>query len=275
MAKLSAGIRCGLTKTTSQAIAGTRSRQLPIFDRSRSRLRIPIDILPEALRQANGEGLASPVATVKLETGGVMANGDLHPSAAQLLQVIASASMMVAVDVQYDGDSSVTTIWATPSRAVVTSTLDAELVDIEPVRVARLPETLSDVILLSRPEVTADHQIVASTLVVANAERFADQPERARRALEAGGICPDDIERLLAFQSPTSRRWRISSTWATDGGQQMAELRGIDAGLHGQWLMEMRGDHTRDSELVFTPQDDGAILRALRGFFRGIGLGPH
>ena len=267
-----------MTRTTSQAIAGTRSRQLPIFDRSRSRLRIPIAILPEALRQANGEGLASPVATVKLETGGVIVDGELHPSAVDMLQVIASASMMVAVDVQYDGDSSVTTIWATPSRAVVTSTLDAELVDIEPVRVARLPETLSDVILLGRPETTATQPIRASALTIANAERFGDSIDRARRALEAGGVHGDDIERLLAFQAPTTRRWRISSTWASDTGQRMAELRGLDAGPHGQWLMELQGETDRDSELVFTPQGDGAILRALRGvlprYWVGTALNP-
>ena len=55
------------------------------------------------------------------------------------------------------------------------------------------------------------------------------------------------------------------STWATDLGQQTAELQGIDAGRHGQWLLETWGDTERDRELVFTPQGDGAILRALRG----------
>lgn len=193
-----------------------------------------------------------------------MAEGKLHPAAAEMLQVIASASMMVAVDVQYDGDSSVTTIWATPSRAVVTSTLDAELVDIEPVRVARLPETLSDLILLGRPDYTASEPIAVSALVVAAAERLGHEPIRARRSLEAGGVDGDDIERLLAFQAPTTRRWRISSTWTTDGGQGMAELRGLDAGPQGQWLMELGGDGSPESELVFSPQGDGDILRALR-----------
>ncbi len=255
----------GVTRTMSRTIAGIGSGRLAIFDHSRNRLRIPVAILPEALRQASGDGLASPVAAVKLETGGVMVDGQLRPGAEKLLRVIGAASMTIVVDVSCGGDASTTTIWATPSQAVITSSLDPELIDVEPVRVARIPERLSDVILLGRPETTADASIVVAALTMDNADRLADEPTKARRALEAGGVTSDDIDRLLAFQEPPTRRWRIGTTWSTDDGQQTAELEGIDAGPFGQWLVETWGDTDRDRELVFTPQGDGAILRALRG----------
>lgn len=264
---------------TTQTMIGSGSRHVPILDRSRSRLRLPVEILPEALRQASGEGLASPVATVRLETGGVITDGTLHHAAAEMLQVIASASMMVAVDVQRYGDSSVTTIWATPSRAVVTSTLDPDLVDVEPVRVARLPETLSDVIVLGRPDGNATEAISLSTLVMADVDRLRTSPDEARHLLVGEGLADDDVERVLAFQAPSTRRWRISSTWATDTGQRMAELRGLDAGAHGQWLIEMTGHRDRPGELTFIPQGDGDTLRALREvlprYWVGTALNPR
>lgn len=255
------------------------TQHVPILDRSRSRLRLPIEILPEALRQASGEGLASPVATVRMETGGVIADGVLDPSAAEMLQVISSASMMVAIDVRRDGDASVTTIWATPSRAVVTATLDPDLVDIEPVRLARLPETLSDVILLSRPETLHERPVTVPTLVMARAEERRGEPDHGRSTLVEAGVAEEDVELLLAFQAATTRRWRISSTWATDNGQRMAELRGLDAGPHGQWLIEMTGHKNQPGELTFTPQGDGDILRALREvlprYWVGTALNPR
>jgi len=264
---------------TGHTAMRSATQHVPILDRSRSRLRLPIEILPEALRQASGEGLASPVATVRLETGGVITDGQLHPAAEAMLQVIASASMMVAVDVQREGDSSITTIWATPSRAVVTSTLDPDLVDIEPVRLARLPETLSDVILLSRPETMHERPITVSTLVMARADEARSSPDHGRSSLSDAGIAAEDVELLVAFQAPTTRRWRISSTWASDGGQRMAELRGLDAGPHGQWLIEMTGHKNQPGEMTFTPQGDGDILRALREvlprYWVGTALNPR
>ena len=82
------GMDSSVAKTT-QTIG---TQQLPILDRSRSRLRLPIEILPEALRQASGEGLASPLATVRLESGDIIVDGVLDPVAAEMLRVIAEAS---------------------------------------------------------------------------------------------------------------------------------------------------------------------------------------
>ncbi len=225
---------------------------------------MPREILPEALRQASRQGLASPVATVRMETGGVMVDGRLDPIVAAMLNVISDASLMVTVDVQLEGDSSVTTIWATPHRAVVTSSLDPELVDIQPVRLPRLPETLTDVIMLRPPEGVLGQTITVPTPAMGEADAHRGDSEAALADLLAAGLSAEDAELVLAFQSPSTRRWRISSTWAAETGQQMAQLRGLDAGPKGQWLIEMSGDRNQPGEMTFTPQNDGDILRALR-----------
>lgn len=242
----------------------TSSQYIPILDRSRSRLRLPVELLSEALRQASDQGLASPVAMVRMETGGIMIDGELDPLATTLLQVISAASMMVAVDVQAHSDSSLTTIWGTPGRAVITSSIDRELVDIKPVRLTRLPETLSDIILLRPPESTAKRTVAIPTAVMAEVDRLRATPKQAKSALVERGLPQTEVELVLAFQSPSTRRWRISSTWSTETGQEMAELHGIDAGPAGQWLVEMTGDRNEQGTMTFTPQGDGAVLKALR-----------
>lgn len=127
---------------TSLGAGRIASQLIPILDRSRSRLRIPANILPEALEQAAGRRLASPVAVVRMESGEIMVDGEFDPLVTAMLKVIDASSLVVAVNVMAHGDSSLTTIYATPQRAVVTSSLDPDLVDISPLRVARMPETL-------------------------------------------------------------------------------------------------------------------------------------
>ena len=252
----------GVTKTTRTMIrSGTE--HVPILDRSRSRLRLPVELFPEALRQASGEGLASPLATVRMETGRVITGGRIDPVAAEMLQVISSASMTVAVDVERFGDASLTTIWATPIRAVVTSSLNPDLLDVEPVRMGRLPETLTDAIVLGRPKTTADRSIEVSKLVMAELERLHDDPERSATVLANTGLDDEDVGRVMTFRSPSTRRWRISSTWATDDGQRKAELEGLDAEAKGQWLVERTGNDNEPGIVTFTPQGDGDILPRL------------
>jgi hypothetical protein len=228
-------------------------------------MRMPVELVAEALRQASDEGLASPLATVRMETGGLIADGELDPVAASLLQVVTAASLMVAVEVQLGGDNSLSTVWATPSRAVVTSTLDPLLVDIEPVRLGRLPDKLAELILLEPPRSVAERPIRLPTALLADADSNRHDPAAFRRRLIAGGVAEADAGRLWAFEAPTTRRWRISSTWTTPDGQQRAELRGLDAGSEGQWLIEMMGRPDAGGQMFFVPQDDGQMLSALRG----------
>ena len=238
---------------------------IPLLDRSRSRLRIPREILPEALRQASREGLASPLATVRMETGGVIVDGRLDATVAAMLNVIVEASLTLTIEVELEGDASETTIWATPARAVITSSLDPELVDVQPVRLPRLPETLTDVIMLRPPETVATHGVTVPADAYRRAEAARHRPDAARAELVAVGLGADDVDLLLALQAPSTRRWQVSSTWATEGGRETALLQGFDTGARGQWLVAEDSDADgREASLTFTPQGDGEIIRALR-----------
>jgi len=262
----------GLPQAT-RAVGGARGQSsplidrgvIPILDRSRSRLRIPREILPEAIRQASREGLASPLATVRMETGGIIADGRLDPIVAAMLNVIAEASLMLTIEVELEGDVSETTIWATPARAVITSSLDPELVDVAPVRLPRLPETLTDVIMLRPPDAVAAHPVTVEAGAFRRAEEARHRPEAARAALAEAGLGDDDVDLLLALRAPSTRRWQVTSTWATDDGREVARLTGFDAGARGQWLVEVTADADgNESSLTFAPQGDGDTLRALR-----------
>ncbi len=258
----------------SRAVGGARGQSsplidrgvIPILDRSRSRLRIPREILPEAIRQASREGLASPLATVRMETGGIIAGGRLDPIVAAMLNVIAEASLMLTIEVELEGDASETTIWATPARAVITSSLDPELVDVFPVRLPRLPETLTDVIMLRPPDSVAAQAITVAADAYHRAEEESRQrPDAARAALDGAGLDEGDVDLLLALQAQSTRRWRVSSTWATEDGQETARLSGFDAGARGQWLVAVGlDDEGEEASLTFSPQGDGDTLRALR-----------
>lgn len=257
----------------TRAVGGARGQSsplidrgvIPILDRSRSRLRIPREILPEAIRQASREGLASPLATVRMETGGIIADGRLDPIVAAMLNVIAEASLMLSIEVELEGDTSETTIWATPARAVITSSLDPELVDVSPVRLPRLPETLTDVIMLRPPDSVAAQAVTVAADAYGRAEEARHRPDAARAELDGTGLAQADVDLLLALQAPSTRRWKVCSTWATEDGQETAELTGFDAGSRGQWLLEVGLDpEGAASTLTFSPQGDGDTLRALR-----------
>ncbi|MEM9615233.1 MAG: hypothetical protein AAGA59_20005 [Actinomycetota bacterium] len=245
--------------------AGRMSSQLiPILDRSRSRLRIPENLLPEALEQVSGRRLASPVAVVRMESGGIMVDGNLDPLVTAMLKVIDSASLVVSVHVMAHGDTSLTTIHATPQRAVVTSSLDPDLIDVAPLRITRMPETLSDMILLRQPESVGSRPIRVPANDVARAEQLRNTPDMARAVLAGAGLDEEAIGVMLALQNPGTRQWRISSTWAVGDEQaDTAELRGVDAGPAGQWLLAGSVERAENT-LTLTPQGDGEVLRSLR-----------
>ncbi|MEL7157366.1 MAG: hypothetical protein AAFN30_12300 [Actinomycetota bacterium] len=225
---------------------------------------MPANILPEALEQVAGRRLANPVAVVRMESGGIMVDGELDPLVTAMLKVVDTASLVVAVNVMAHGDASLTTIYATPQRAVITSSLDPDLVDIVPVRVARMPETLSDIILVRQPESIGKAPIEIPADDVARAEQLRGKPDLARAVLAGAGLDDDAVDVMLAVQNPGTRQWRITSTWAVDDDKsETAELRGVDAGPSGQWLLDGAVDNGINM-ISLAPQGDGDVLRALR-----------
>jgi len=235
-------------------------------------LRIPADLLTEALRIAHlqtipdlGTGSRSngPSNEVLERLSPILADGELDPVALELLRVVNQASLMVAIDLSYLSDSSVPTIWATPREAVVSSSLDPDCIELRPVPVSQLPQVLAQLIVLRSPTFIGDAPITVSDRIVAEATA-ADGREAAVEVLTGGGLDADQAVLALDLQRPDVRRWRISSTWSTDGGPEMAELQGLDAGPSGQWLMTSTGPDESNPQITYVPQGHGEVMSSFR-----------
>lgn len=206
----------------------------------------------------------SPETIERLEAAGILSDGALDPVAFELLDVVNQASLVIAVDLHYQDDSSVPTVWCTPRRAVVSSSLDPGHTEFRPVPVTQLPQVLAELIVLRSPRFIGDVPISLSTEILDRATK-AEGRESALEILSEGGLDADQAVLVLDLQRPDVRRWRISSTWSTDDGQQGAELRGIDAGPSGQWLIGVTAqDEDGPGQQTFTPQGHGEIMSAFR-----------
>lgn len=261
-------------RLTEKDAGSGRVLGLPLLDRSRAQLRLPSDLVSESLRIAHIQSIPdvdvdlaatapSPDALERLEQGGILYDGILDEVAFELLDVVNQASLMVAVDLRYMTDSSVPTLWATPRDAVVSSSIDPEYVEFRPVPVSQLPQVLAQLIVLRSPKFIGDVPISINTQILSNAEK-AEGRESAIELLTEGGLDSDQAVLLLDLQRENVRRWRISSTWSTDEGKQSADLRGIDAGPSGQWLVAMTDPSGTQGQMTFAPQGHGEVMSAFR-----------
>ncbi len=237
-------------------------------------MRLPSDLVSESLRIAHIQSIPdvdvdlastapSPDALDRLENGDIVVDGMLDPVAFELLDIVNQASMMVAVDLRYMADSSVSTLWATPRAAVVSSSLDPDYVEFRPVPVSQMPQVLAQLIVLRSPKFIGDVPISINTQILSNAEK-AETRDEAIELLTEGGLDPDQAVLLLDLQRENVRRWRISSTWSTDEGKQSADLRGIDASPSGQWLVAMTDPSGTQGQMTFAPQGHGEVMSAFR-----------
>jgi hypothetical protein len=245
-----------------------------ILDRSRCQLRLPANLVTECLRFAHalkysrngieGTGAADSELVGQLRAAGVIIDDELDPQAAELLGVANQASLIISVELRYGADTSTSTVWATPRQAIVSSSIDPAYSVFRPVDVLQLPHVLSELMVARPPSHVGEAPISVATQAVAEAEAVLDLPEQAAKILIDAGLSEEQARKVIDFQNADVRRWRINSTWSTEAGQDSSELRGIDAGANGQWLVAMTGSRGDRGQLTFTPQGHGDIMRAIR-----------
>lgn len=245
-----------------------------ILDRSRCQLRLPANQVTECLRFAHalkysrngieGTGAADSELVGQLRRAGIVIGDDLDPIAADLLRIANQASLIINVELRFGADSSTSTVWATPRQAVVSASLDPDYAELRPVDVLQLPHVLSELMVARHPSHVGESPISVATKAVAEAEGVLDEPAQASKILVEAGLSEDQAQRVLDFQDADVRRWRINSNWSTEDGHDSSELRGIDAGDNGQWLVAMTGSREDRGQLTFTPQGHGDVMRALR-----------
>lgn len=252
-----------------------------IFDRSRSQLRVPEALVNECLRFTQALSLSLSIGESKsagadkvraenselvnrLRAARVIVDDQLDPMAEDLLNVCSQASLIIKVNLSYAAESSTSTVWATPRQAVVSSSLDPHFAEFRPVDVAQLPVVLGELMVLRRPTFVGQSPVSVGTKAVAEAETQLADPEKAAATLEEAGLSKEQAGLIIDFQGANVRRWRVSSSWSTDDGTETSELRGLDAGPSGQWLVAMTGNRDEPGQMTFTPQGSGDVVRALR-----------
>lgn len=248
------------------------STAVPVLERSGARLRIPTEMLSECLRMAHEISLSDPEGEPtlrpaedsimkRLEAADILVDGRLDPVAAEILGVINKASLIITVDLRYGIDTSTPMIWATPRLAVVGSSADTNFADFRPVDVSALPNALGDLVVLRSPRFVGEAPISIATEVL-NKITTGDG-SNALAGLQEGGLDDEQAHRVLRFLNGATRHWEIVSTWATEEGQESAELHGLDAGPDGQWLRASTGGEG-PGQVTYTPQGHGEVMKAFR-----------
>lgn len=268
------GCVADMSRLSEERTEDVQTGGTPLLDRSRAQLRLPSDLVSEGLRIAHIQSIPdvdidlvatapSPEAIERLEEGGILVENKLDEVAFELLDIVNQASLMVAVDLRYLSDSSVPTLWATPRYAVVSSSIDPNFVEFRPVPVSQLPQVLAQLVVLRSPRFVGDVPISINSAILSEAEQAPDR-DAALALLTEGGLDADQAILVLDLQRQDVRRWRISSTWSTDEGTESADLRGIDAGPSGQWLVAMTEPSAGSGQMTFTPQGHGEVMSAFR-----------
>ncbi len=252
-----------------------------IFDRSRAQLRIPEALVNECLRFTQALSLSLSVGDSKsagadkvradnselvkrLRAARVIVDDQLDPIAEGLLAVCSQASLIIKVNLSFATESSTSTVWATPRQAVVSSSIDPHFAEFRPVDVTQLPLVLGDLMVLRRPSYVGQSPVSVGTKAVAEAETQLAEADKAIGILIDAGLSTEQAQLIIDFQGANVRRWRVSSSWSTDDGTETSELRGLDAGPSGQWLVAMTGNRDEPGQMTFTPQGSGDVVRALR-----------
>ncbi len=258
---------------TEQLIETVPSGIVPLLDRSRAQLRLPIDMMDDVLRLAHDlampqVGEEGPVAGLdattrtQLRAAGVLNGDELDQVAAELLEVVNNASLTITVELTYGDDASVSTIWATPRRAVASGSLDPDAMDYRHVPITQLPQVLAELVVLRSPQFVGDVPISINGPILSKVD--PDDGDEAIEQLVDGGLDGDQAVIMLDLQRSNVRRWNLRSVWSTESGRDSTELRGLDAGPSGQWLIASTTADVTRGQLTYTPQGHGEVMSAFR-----------
>ncbi|MEM7275066.1 MAG: hypothetical protein AAF547_18430 [Actinomycetota bacterium] len=256
------------------AAGGPTAAVAPHLDRSRSRLRLPIDLLPDARRLAVLQsmpdvrgGTPGPVGsrvTAQLQDAGILSDGTIDPVAHHLLEVVNNASLIVTVELSYGDDQSEATVWATPRQAVLSSTLEDDHVDYQPVSVSSLPQTLAQMIVLQSPKFVGDVLLEIDAGLLDRVRASVDDADAAAAMLIEAGLADHQAALLVTLQADELRRWRIESRWSTEDGPESAEMVGVDGGPSGQWLIGAADPADGGDRVLYSPQGHGEVMSSFR-----------
>jgi len=193
---------------------------------------------------AVGVDAATNAALDRLEAGELLRNGNLHPMADAILDMVAAPGLVVSVERMRLGSIAASTIWATPLGATIGTRVEGGIYELKLANTALLPFHLFQLIHL-RPlpqDNSLDVTLPAEAMLSSEARLYSDGEPGASAELIAAGVARADAEAVVAALAARVASWRIHSLWSSGVGTETHEAHGMDCGRLGHVLVTIGVD---------------------------------
>jgi hypothetical protein len=213
-----------------------------ILDAGRGTLTLPRRLVPTVmLLGTHGTAAAGRLRLrdlVELERAGITTDRQLHPQAADMLDVVTAPNRVISIEVTNHEHTDISTIWIRRTTAVLGRPAGSDLFQLGPIEVGLLTFHLAQLVALSpHPDIPfAGSATVPAEVLDELDDVWTEDPAHAASRLIAEGVDPQWAERLTVVHSQRRRRWRINTLWITDDGTPGdGEIIVLDAGSAGLW----------------------------------------
>lgn len=178
-------------------------------------------------------------AVTQLEAGELLRDGNLHPMADAILDMVAEPALVVSVERMRLGAISASTIWATPQGATVGTRVERGLYELKLANTSLLPFHLFQLIHL-RPLPEPNHLDVtlpAAVMISAEVRLHNDGEQSAIDDLVVAGVAEANATDVATVLAARVASWRIHSLWTSPDGTVSHEAHGMDCGSQGHILV--------------------------------------
>jgi hypothetical protein len=178
------------------------------------------------------------IALSELEAGKVLRDGQLHPMADAILDLVAEPGLIVSVERMRLGSVAASTIWAAPYGATIGTHVDGGIYELKLANTALLPFHLFQLIHL-RPlpnAEPADVTLPAEAMLAAEALLYDGNRTGAILELTAAGVSEAGSAAAIGILESRIASWRIHSLWSNGDGTVTRQAHGMDCGSRGHVL---------------------------------------
>ena len=205
-------------------------------------IRIDRSYMPLLLQLKTGGAFgvddASESALSQLEAGEVLRDGQLHPMADAILDLVAEPALVVSVERMRLGSVAESTIWAAPYGATIGTRLDGGVYELKLANTALLPFHLFQLIHI-RPlpdGEPADVTLPAEAMLAAEALLHDGNRPGAIQELTDAGVSEASSAAAIGILESRIASWRIHSFWSNGHGTVTRQAHGMDCGPRGHVL---------------------------------------
>lgn len=177
-----------------------------------------------------------------LEAADLVRDGELHPMADAIFELVAEPGLVLSVERMRIGSVAASTIWARPVGAVIGSRVENGVFELKLAAAALLPFHIFQLIHL-RPLPKAPQfacTLGAETMLTVESHINEGDTSSATALLDQSGVAAPSL--VAAALAARVASWRVHSMWSTNGDPQTAEASGMDCGPSGNVLVTVGAD---------------------------------